>query len=566
MAQWPRIACLIGVSFASFVSTRAQDKSPSAARPGDQAFVNWIADGGTSRSQRFSPLDQINVENVATLTKAWEARLGGGLPSSTPLVIDGVIYAHLAGYDIRALNAATGQESWRYTYGTPAAPARSDAPAAAPAGRGGGAGGGGRGAGVGRGLATGNGQLYFGTRTGELVAVSATSGKEQWRSPVEESEPFDRTVQKAGAIIAPPVFVKGLIVTGSNGGDAAYRGRLVAVDARDGKERWRFNVVPGPGEKGHETWTGDGWKYGGGAPWLTGSYDPDLNLLYWGTGNASSDFSGGARKGDNLYTASIVALRPETGELVWHFQTTPHDVWDWDAAYETILVDRPVDGTLRKLLVQPNKNGFMYVLDRTNGKYLGAWKYIQNLTWTSGLDDKGVPQNRREPTQGAPIVICPDYFGGRSWNQAAFSPVTGLIYNHGSERCAEFTSVPEEPRVGQRFVAGAQRTIEPISGGPIVGHIDAIDPVTGRRAWQYPLKAPLLAPLLATQGNLIFTFDNGATALIALDAQSGEKLWSTPLDLTRGGAISYSVNGKQFIAILSSSPDGAVLTAYSLPN
>jgi alcohol dehydrogenase (cytochrome c) len=556
MARWARIACLGAVCFAVFASTRAQHSATASVRArGDHGFTNWVADGGTSHSQRFSPLDEINTRNVATLKKMWEARIGGGQPSSTPLVIDGVLYMHLRGYDVLALDAATGQERWRYTYGAAAMPPASRG--AGPVGL----------AGVtGRGFALGMGRLYFGTRTGDLIAVDAASGEERWRQPVREDEPFDRTTQKAGAIIAPPVFVKGLVVTGSNGGDAAYRGHLVAVDARDGKERWRFQVVPGPGEKGHETWIGGGWRYGGGAPWMTGSYDPDLNLLYWGTGNASSNFSGGARKGDNLYTASIVALRPETGELVWHFQTTPHDVWDWDAAYETILVDLPVNGRVRKLLVQPNKNGFVYVLDRTNGTFLSAWQYIQNLTWTSGLNDQGIPQNRREPTQGAPIVICPDYWGARSWNQAAFSPTTGLLYNHGAERCAEFTSVPEDPHVGQRFVAGVQKTIPPTSGGPIVGHIDAIDPVTGRRAWQYPLQAPLLAPILATQGNLIITYDQKTAALIALNAQSGEKVWSAPTGSTRGGAISYAVNGKQFIAVPSASSDGAVVTAYALPN
>jgi alcohol dehydrogenase (cytochrome c) len=556
MARWARLACLWAIGFAAFASMRAQDSVMASVRArADHGFANWTADGGTSASQRFSPLDQINTRNVATLEKIWEARIGGGQPSSTPLVIDGVLYMHLRGYDVMALDAATGQTRWRYTFDAPAVPLAGRG--AAPAGL----------ASVtGRGFAAGMGRLFFGTRAGDLIAVDAASGEQQWRQPVREDETFDRTTQKAGAIVAPPVFVKGLVVTGSNGGDAAYRGRLVAVDARDGKERWRFHVVPGPGEKGHETWTGDSWQYGGGAPWMTGSYDPDLDLLYWGTGNASSNFSGGARKGDNLYTASIVALRPETGELVWHFQTTPHDVWDWDAAYETILVDLPVNGRVRKLLVQPNKNGFVYVLDRTNGTFLNAWKYIEHLTWTSGLNEQGVPQNRREPTQGSPIVICPDYWGARSWNQAAFSPTTGLLYNHGAERCAEFTSVPEEPRVGQRFVAGSQKTMPPSSGGPIVGHIDAIDPVTGRRVWQYPLQAPLQAPILATQGNLIITHDPKTAALIALDAQSGEKVWSAPTGSTRGGAISYAVNGRQFIAVPSASPEGAVITAYALPN
>ena len=550
-------ACLIAVGVVSFAAAGPQNSDPSASRLGpDPNPANWFADGGTVRSQRFSPLDQIDAGNVTRLSKAWEVRVGGGEPAATPLVVDGVLYVQGPGYDITALNAGTGTEVWRYRY---------DRSESASVGRGGGPDSRAATA-AGRGLAIGSGLLYFGTREGELVGVDLASGRERWRRSVRETETFDRTTQKAGAIVAPPLVVKGLIITGSNGGDAAYRGHLTALDARDGTERWRFNVVPGPGEKGHDTWSGDSWRYGGGAPWLTGSYDPDLDLLYWGTGNASSDFSGQARRGDNLYTASIVALRPDTGELVWHFQTTPHDVWDWDAAYECILVDIRVGGEVRKLLVQPNKNGFVYVLDRTNGTYINGWKYIDNLTWTTGLDDKGVPQNRREPTQGTATVICPDYYGARSWNQAAFSPATGWLYNHGAERCAEFLSVPEDPRVGQRFVAGTQKTIPPVSGGPIVGHIDAMDPISGRRFWQYPLRSPLRAPLLATQGNLIFAYDTAAASFVALDARSGKKGWSVPLGSTRGGAISYSVNGKQFIAIPSASPDGAVVTAFSLPD
>jgi alcohol dehydrogenase (cytochrome c) len=524
-----RLGCFLAVALASLEPAGAQNST------------DWMVDGGTSRSERFSPLDQITVSNVTRLSKAWEARVGGGEPALTPLVVDGVMYVQGPGYGIAAFDAASGKARWRYAY------------AASPTAGG-------------RGLAFGAGQLYFGTRSGELVSVDAATGRERWRHAVRETEDFDRTTQKAGAIIAPPLFVKGLVITGSNGGDAAYRGHLVAVDARDGTERWRFNVVPGPGEKGHETWTGDSWRYGGGAPWLTGSYDPDLDLVFWGTGNASSDFSGGARQGDNLYTASIVALRPDTGQLVWHFQTTPHDVWDWDAAYECMLVDLPIDGERRKLLVQPNKNGFVYVLDRTTGQYLSGWKYIDNLTWASGLNDRGVPQGRREPTQGTATVICPDYYGARSWNQAAFSPRTGLLYNHGAERCAEFLSVPEEPRVGQRFVAGAQKTIPPISGGPIVGHIDAMDPVTGRRVWQYRLRVPLRAPLLATQGNLVFAYDTGAAEFLALDAESGRRVWNVPLGSTRSGAMAYSVDGKQFVAIMSATSEGAVVSAFSLPN
>ena len=418
------LACAVGLNAAREVTVerlRTADKEPA----------NWLTYGGSYRSLRYSPLDQIKAANVHTLKAAWAFQLGmidGGL-QSTPLVADGVMYVIGNNNRVFALDATNGRQLWKYFYeprqtATPTPPTEAPPAPASP-----------RRLSVARGLALGHGHLYFGTEIDNfVVALDVTTGKEVWRTNVEDREKFGCYIRSA------PLVVNDVVVVGSAGGDSAHRGHLVAFDGKTGEQRWRFNVIPGPGEKGHETWEGDSWMYGGGAPWGTGSYDPELNLIYWGTSNPSSDFYGGARKGDNLYTSSIVALRPATGEIAWHFQTVPHDVWDFDSPYECILVDLPVGGQPRKLLIQVGKSGYVVVVDRTNGQFVAGWKYVENLTWSNGLDSRGVPQNRREPEVGKPTLICPNYFGGRSWNQATFNPKTGLLYNIGIEWCGEFTA------------------------------------------------------------------------------------------------------------------------------
>jgi alcohol dehydrogenase (cytochrome c) len=274
-----------------------------------------------------------------------------------------------------------------------------------------------------------------------------------------------------------------------------------------------------------------------------------LDLIYWGTSNAFPDYDGGKRKGDNLYTDSIVALKSVTGELAWHFQVVPHDVWDYDAAYESILVDLPVNGRLRKLLIHPNKAGYVIVLDRTDGEFIAGWKYVENLNWTTGLDSKGVPQNRREPEIGKMTFICPNLFGARSWNQATFSTKTGLLYNIGIEWCAEITARAVEvvPGRGGMGSGGGNKMVPPPSG-KITSHLDAFEPLTGKRIWRYEARYPLSAALLSTGGDLVFTGDPEGN-FFALHARTGKVLWSFATGSGhRGGSMTYAVNGKQYIA------------------
>ncbi len=458
---------------------------------------------------------------------------------------------------------STGAQKWKYTYqrksatksaGT-AGMARADAV---------------------RGVGIGHGHVYFAGDDNHVVALDIETGQEAWRTLVEDRDTFGCSMPGA------PLVVGDVVVVGALGGEFAHRGHLSAYDGKTGQQRWWFNVIPGPGEKGNDTWPGDTWKYGGGAPWLTGSYDPELDLLYWGTSNASSDFYGEHRKGDNLYTNSIIALKPATGELVWHYQTVPHDVWDYDAAYEQILVDLPVNGRPRKLLIHPGKNGFMYVLDRTNGEFISAFKYVDTITWTSGLDAEGVPQNRREPSVSEASFICPGIYGSRSFNQATFDPKTGLLYNTGTEWCAEIKAASRQMVPGKAWGSGTVKLVPPPSG-KVTSHLDAFEPLTGRRVWRVETKHPIQGALLSTGGELLFVGDPEGN-FSALNARTGMKLWSFQTGSGHnGGPISYAVNGKQFIATpsgwgshttarlgeffpeLQGARQGATIYAFTLP-
>jgi alcohol dehydrogenase (cytochrome c) len=510
--------------FFPVLAIRAQEVTMERLNNSEKEPHNWLTYGGTYKAWRYSPLNQINASNVQKLSAAWAFQLGeveGGL-QCTPLVSDGVMYLIGPNNRVFALDAATGKKIWGYGYKYP----RNER------------------FGYGhfnRGLALAHGNVYFGSLDNFVVALDAKTGEEVWKVNVEDAKKFGCNITGA------PIVVKDMVIVGSTGGDSAHRGHIVAYEGKTGKLRWRFNTIPGPGEKGNETWLGDSWKYGGGAAWMTGSYDPDLDLLYWGIGNPAADFYGEARQGTNLYTDCIVALKAATGEVAWHFQEVPHDLWDFDSAYECILIDLPVNGKPRKLLLHPNKGGYMYVVDRTNGEFVAGWKYMENVNWTTGLDDKGVPQGRKEPVVGATTLICPNWGGARSWNHATFHPRTGLLYNIGTEWCGDYLANKAEPREGRGYLGGFVR-LKPLPNGKIVNHLDAHDPITGKKRWSYESKYPLMASLLSTGGDLVFAGDPEGF-FFALDARSGKRLWSFNTGSGhRGSPISYAINGKQYIA------------------
>ena len=497
--------------------------------PADGATrADWPHYGGTQLSWRYSALDQINAKNVKQLAPAWIFQTGDyeqGL-QSTPIVVDGVMYLSTSRSQVFALDAATGSLLWNYEYPLPKGRANAQN----------------------HGVAVAGGSVFVGTYDDYLVALDRKTGREEWKVAVNDSK------QCGCAINGAPLIAKDKVIVGEAGGDGALRGYLSAFDIRTGRLAWRFFTIPGPGEKGNDTWKGDSWKFGGGAPWMTGSYDSSLNLVYWGTGNAASDLYAGDRdpggKGEdglNLYTASVVALDADTGKLRWYYQEVPKDVWDYDAAYESILIDREVGGKLRKLLVHVNKSGYAFTLDRATGEYIKAFPIVELHTWVKGITEDGKWVGRVEPEPGHPVDVCPSPVGGKSWNGNAYSPRTGFVYTPSLEICTKLIANRQEPREGSGFLGGNW-----ILGMPTdrteYSHIDAYDPLTGKRAWTYPYKNVLFASLLATAGDLVFTGDPEGF-FFALDAKTGTKLWSFQTGAGhRGSAVTYSVNGKQYVA------------------
>lgn len=498
-----------------------------------QNGADWPHYGGSQSAWRYSALDQVNTGNVKNLTPVWIFQTGDYAENlqSTPIVVDGVMYIITPRAQVFALDAAAGRVLWQYKYPTP----RPGRP-------------GGMTFMQNRGVAVADGKVFFGTMDNTLVALDQKTGRETWKVNVDDPK------QCGCDITAAPLVVKDKVVVGGTGGDAAHRGYLTAFYIQTGRLAWRWYAIPAPGEKGHETWKGDSWKLGGGALWMTGSFDPGQNLIYWGTGNAAGDFNDddrlvpdGKGKEANLYTATVVALDADTGKLRWYHQEVPDDVWDFDSAYECILLDREVKGQMRKLLVHMNKSGLTFVLDRTNGEFVRAFAVPEVQTWISGITEDGKLVGRKEPEAGKVVSVCPSLTGAKSWNQMAYSPRTGFIYAPLNEVCNDITATPTEPQEG-RFHANGSIILKLPPNRTTYSHVDAWDPITGKRMWSYPYKYILLASVLATGGDLVFTGDPEGN-FFALDARTGAKLWSYPTGAGhRGSAISYSVNGRQYVA------------------
>ncbi|HJT89825.1 MAG TPA: PQQ-dependent dehydrogenase, methanol/ethanol family, partial [Bryobacteraceae bacterium] len=477
---------------------------------GGATHADWPSYGGTQLSWRYSALNQINTSNVKNLVPAWIFQTGDYAENlqATPIVVDGVMYLITPHLNVFALDAANGNLIWQYKYGTP----RPGRP-------------GGMTFVQNRGVAVGSGKVFFGTTDHYLVALDQKTGRETWRVAVDDAK------QCGCDITAAPLVVKDKVIVGETGGDAAHRGYLTAFSAETGRFAWRWYVIPGPGEKGHDTWKGDSWKLGGGAPWMTGSYDPQLNLVYWGTGNAGGDFNdtdrlvpGDKGKQANLYTASVVALDADTGKLRWYYQEVPDDLWDFDSAYECILIDREFKGRMRKLLVHMNKSGLTFVLDRVTGEFLGTFSPPEVRTWITGVTETGQLVGRNEPQAGKVVDVCPSAAGAKSWNSMAYSPQTGYVYAPINEVCNDLRSEVTEAQEG-RFHANGGFSFKLPPGRTTYSHVDAWDPVTGKRIWSMPYKYVLLASMLATGGDLVFT-GNPEGEFFALDARTGKKLWS----------------------------------------
>jgi alcohol dehydrogenase (cytochrome c) len=483
---------------------------------------NWLTYQGPYNAQRHSLLKQIHKGSVKSLVPKWIYHINNSSRlESVPVVVDGVMYVSQPN-EVYALDGRTGRVIWDY---------RRNAVRRGPN----------------RGVAVYGHKVYFGTPDAYLVALDARTGSMVWEAKLAEaSDGFWSPVA--------PLVVKDKVIIGIAPGDHGLNGFLDAYDAESGKRLWRWNAIPGPGEPGHETWSGESWKTGGGNTWLTGSYDPELNLVYWGIGNPAPDFDGDVREGDNLYTESMVALDPETGKLKWYFQFTPHDVHDWDAVEIPVLVDAPFRGATRKLLVQANRNGFYYVLDRTNGKFLHGTPFVKLLNWASGLTPEGRPIRVPGvvPTlQGT--KTCPATSGATNWMSPAYNPDTKLFYVVAQEGCGVNTKSADKFRPGG-FPFMATGYVESPEE-PWQMYVRALEVTTGKLVWEYKQinSRRYGSGLLSTAGGLIFAGDDQGF-LTALDAATGKPLWhfNTGQQIA-ASPITYSFRGKQYVALAAGS-------------
>jgi alcohol dehydrogenase (cytochrome c) len=501
---------------------------------------NWLTYSGGYASQRHSLLKQIDPGNVKNLELKWILpNQVFGAWQSTPIVVNGIMYVTQRPNDVLALDAKTGRVFWQYRYTV-----SPDARVCCGSNN--------------RGVAILGDTLYTGTLDAHLVALDATTGHPLWNVTVGDP--------KLGySITMAPLIVKDKVLVGVGGGEYGIRGFVAAFDARTGKEVWRFYTVPGPGEAGHETWKGDAWKTGGGSLWVTPSYDPATNLTFWGVGNPGPDWNADLRPGDNLYTDSVVALDADTGKLQWHFQFSPNDTYDYDSVQVAVLADLNWRGTPTKAMLWANRNGFFYVLDRTNGRFLFGTPFVK-VNWASGLDGKGRPIPTPQPP-GQPT--WPGNQGGTNWYSPSFSPSTGLMYVSAWEDYASiFRKEAAEYVAGRNFAGGGANPVTPVPGAPGVrigrttpinnwtdvvgrGTVMAIDPQTGLKKWTFRQYDVTDSGILTTAGNLLFTGGREGY-FYALDARTGAELWKASLGgQVVNGPITYSVEGKQYVAVIS---------------
>jgi alcohol dehydrogenase (cytochrome c) len=538
-------ALVLAGLFVAVATTSGQVSFDRIAR-GESETRDWLTYSGGMLGQRHSQLAQITPANVKDLELQWvfQARSLEKF-EATPLVVDGVMYTVQPPNDIVALDAATGRVFWVYPY-VPSPLARLCC------GR------------VNRGLAILDNTLFMATIDGRLIAVDAKTGGLVWNVAVSGARP------DAGySFTVAPLVVKDKIIIGTAGGEYGVRGFLAAFDARSGKEVWRFNTIAGPGEKGAETWGGDSWKTGGGSIWVTGSYDPELNLTYWGVGNPGPDWNGDVRPGDNLYSDSVVALDAETGTLKWHFQFTPHDVYDYDSVQVPVLADIQWQGAPRKVMLFANRNGIYYTLDRRTGEFL-VGKPFTKVTWTTGLDSNGRPQNPVPLTEEG-VLLYPGVQGGTNWYSPAFNPRTGLFYvPTWIDTYSTFTKRPVEYKEGQRYTGALPAMpIRLLTPGPSInrrrpeegtGAIQAIDPKTGDKKWEYATADVIDSGVLSTASDLLFSGSRDGYAF-ALDARSGSLLWRANVGgSVSNGPITYAVGGRQYVAMAA----GSSLFVYAL--
>jgi alcohol dehydrogenase (cytochrome c) len=517
---------------------------------------NWLTYYGAYDGQRYSPLDQINTENVGRLLPAWVFSFAAqGLHAgqttyafeNAPVVVDGVMY--VSGWDgwVWALDGKTGQLLWQYKHAIPFDTSLCCGN-------------------VNRGVAVANGKVFVCTLNAHVLALDATTGECLW-------DVTSGDVRAGESLTVAPLAVKDRVVVGSSGGEFGVRGHLDAYDMETGERVWRCYTVPKPGEPGSETWPSEGeaWARGGGNAWVTGTFDPETNLLYWGTGNPAPDFDGEVREGDNLYTDSVIAIDVDTGEIRWHYQCTPHDLWDYDSNMECILFEQ--EG--RKLLAHFDKNGYCFILDRTNGERVRIFPFVDRITWGNITPNGLVTPSIYPEAEGEDVHFYPGPAGAKEWTHAAYSQKTGLLYVPVQDTGATVARRRREfkesiPYWGAAVVVDAE---------DMAGSITAFDPATGEEVWRWRNELPMCASVLATAGDLVFA-GTPTGAYVALDARTGEQLWQFNCGSGHHSSpTTYSIDGKQYIAVpvgwgawvegflpgMMGGPHGQALFVFALP-
>jgi len=483
---------------------------------------NWLMYSATLDSQRHSRLDQVNTGNVAELELKWAYQIPEiDRAETTPVVVDGIMFITEAPSNLVAVDAVTGRQYWRYDHELPddlrICCGRNN-----------------------RGVAILGETLYMSTLDAHLVAIDARTGNLRWDVEVADyAKGYSKT--------AAPLIVKDKVVTGIAGGEFGIRGFIDAYDPDTGERVWRTYAVAGPGDPNMSTWSGDSWRTGGAATWLTGSYDPELDLIYWGTGNPGPDWNGDVRLGDNLYSDSALALDADTGNIEWHFQFTPHDVHDYDAIQIPILADIEFQGSTRKVMMWANRNAFYYTIDRTNGDFMVGKPYALQ-TWAQGLDADGRPIRApgMEPTYEG-VVVSPSIGGGTNWFSPAYNPQTGLFYVNAFDGEQRFFKRDEDYEEGQRYTGGGGQYIQPMD--TYNSAIRAIDPATADIVWDFPIQPRTTAGIMTTSGGLLFSGSVDGY-FYALDAANGRELWHMSVGArVHSAPMTYAVDGQQFVTV-----------------
>ncbi len=522
-------ACLGVLSFTAAAADDAPPVTSERLAAGTSDPSAWLMYGGNYENWRYSALADINRDNVRKLAPAWLFQTGiPGQLAAAPVVADGVLYLTAAYNNLYALDATTGAPLWHYRHNLPGDLRICCGP-------------------VNRGVAIHGDRVFMATLDARLVALDRSTGEVLWN--VEMGD------HKVGySATSAPLVIGDLVMSGIAGGEYGARGFIDAYAVSDGQRVWRRWSVPAAGEPGVETWAGDSWKTGGAPTWVTGTYDPQTGLLYWPTGNPSPDWNGDSRHGDNLYSNSVLALDPQTGALKWYFQYTPHDVWDYDATNNLVVADVEIGGQPVRALLQPNRNGYVYVLDAKSGKYLKGFQYVDRINWARGLDPQGRPLVNEDylPVPGGhEEFVCPGNVGGNNGSYTwAWSAATRLMYVPSIESCARMEKETAVFVQGQPFWGGGPGETE-AETGTAYGVLVAIDPASGKLRWKYRDNYPLVGGALATGGGLVFGGNQEGYAF-ALDDRSGEVLWKFQTgSAVRSQPVTWKVDGRQYVAIPS---------------